>query len=76
MWDIGEIKIGRKVISYQVKHYEEGSRFGIEGGRISKLWLFDKADRTVLASYERGWDKKPRTAAARKAYAMLIKEFN
>ena len=76
MWTLGEIQIGKKTISYQVKHYEEGSPFGIEGGKISKLWLMDKESGEVEASYERGWGKKPQTAEARKACRELMERFN
>lgn len=24
---------------YQVKHYDEGSEYGINGGKVSKLWM-------------------------------------
>ena len=37
MWSKGEIEIEGTKVQYWVKHYEEGSEFGIDGGRISKL---------------------------------------
>ena len=37
MWKEGTILISGKGYRYWVKHYEEGSQFGIDGGRISKL---------------------------------------
>ena len=39
MWKEGAILIGGKGYRYWVKHYEEGSQFGIDGGRISKLTI-------------------------------------
>ena len=39
MWKEGTILIGGKGYRYWVKHYEEGSQFGIDGGRISKLMI-------------------------------------
>lgn len=42
------------------KHYDEGSEFGINNGRTSKLWVTDKNGQCV-ANYDRGWDVKPAT---------------
>lgn len=39
---------------YQAKVYAEGSRFGIHGGKISKLWMH-KNGKTIV-NYDRGWD--------------------
>ncbi|WP_209121487.1 hypothetical protein [Alkalihalobacillus sp. BA299] len=49
-WVKGEVD-GRE---YQAKLYDEGSMFGIDGGRISKLWV------DGLCHYDRGWDDEPR----------------
>ena len=35
--------------------YEVGSRFGIDGGRVSKLWIRDRDGREVYG-YDRGLD--------------------
>lgn len=43
---------------FQAKVYDIGSKFGIGGGRISKLDVRDQQKRIVIA-YERGWDVKP-----------------
>ncbi len=69
-WDTGEIN-GFK---FEVKHYEEGSEFGIEGGRISKLRI--SKDGTDCAAYERGWDIRPTTGEARAVYAELVRRYN
>ena len=42
------------ICHYQVKHYERRSRFGIDGGRISKLTI--KINGVVTANYDREWD--------------------
>lgn len=39
MWTKGEIKTLGQVVKYWVKHYEEGSSFGLDGGRISTSML-------------------------------------
>ena len=39
MWKEGAILIRGKVYKYQAKVYEEGSEYGIEGGRVSKVMI-------------------------------------
>lgn len=70
MWTIGIIN----GFEFQVKHYEKGSEFGINGGKISKLHI--SKDGNVYASYERGWSKKPTTRAAKAVFNELINRFN
>ena len=68
MWSKGSLKIGNHIIHYWVKHYEQGSQYGIENeGRISKLML--KENGAVIANYNRGWiwnrKRKPRSLPMR-----------
>lgn len=74
MWSKGSIGIDGTEVQYWVKHFEEGSEWGIDGGRISKLEC--RADGKTLLHYERGWDKNPTTKLARKAYATMLKMYN
>ncbi len=39
--------------------------FELDNSRISKLWLKDLATNTEVACFERGWDRKPTTIAAK-----------
>ena len=70
---------------FACKHFEEGSQFGIDNGRISKLGIsmvgenesFDYFSR-CLVNYDRKWDitledTKKRLDAA---YAAILKKFN
>lgn len=59
---------------YWVKRYAEGSEYGIDGGRISKLEL--RIDGRTVCHYDRGWDIKPTCEEAEKALAILLHEFN
>ena len=54
-----EAIIENKGKDYKVtfKQFEEGSEFGINGGRISKLTI--NLDKKKLANYDRGWDIEP-----------------
>lgn len=79
MWDEGYITVPQKSgedvrIDYWVKHYEEPSEWGIEGGRISKLCL--KVGAKDICSYDRGWDIKPESEEARFAFEILMHEYN
>ncbi len=62
------------VCHYWVKYFDEGSEFGIDGGRISKLSI--KIDGKITCCYDRGWDEEPEDDATGAALAILIREYN
>lgn len=70
MWKQGNIK----GYEYQVKQYDEGSVYGIDEGRISKLWI-SKNGKTVV-NYDRGWDIEPKGTAVTAICNKLIKMYN
>lgn len=76
MWKKGALAVetsgGITVISYEIKVFDQGSIYGINGGRISKLWLADDETGLTLASYDRGWDIQPCNEAAESAVAHLL----
>ena len=81
MWSEGTIGVNAFdedketiVCRYWVKHYEEGSEFGIDEGRISKLCI--KVNGKVTCNYDRGWDVKPEDEATQQAFAILMHEYN
>lgn len=74
MWKSGTIKTPSGLVRYWIKYFEEGSEFGIEEGRISKLTL-QREDETI-ANYERGWDVEPKDAEAKMVLEILMKEYN
>ena len=57
MWHEGTIGIPKgdkyTIAHYWVKAYEEGSEYGINNGRISKLTI--KIAGKITANYDRGW---------------------
>ena len=59
---------------YWVKHYEEGSSYGIDEGRISKLSI--RKNGVEVYGYDRGLDHDDLDANDRKVYAKLLKMFN
>lgn len=68
--------VGGHNLVYEVKHYEEGSEFGINGGKISKLFIKDLTTDEELVGYDRGWDRQPNNAIAREAYTQLLRMYN
>lgn len=79
MWREGTIGIpnkdgGYKAVHYSVKVYEEGSQYGINGWKISKLTL--KMDGVIIANYDRGWDIEPTCEEANLALCILLNEHN
>ena len=75
MWSEGILEIDGVEVGYQVKHYKEGSEYGIDGGKISKLFCY--IGRHEVVSYDRGdWSHKPQNAVSRKAYKALVEKFN
>ncbi len=70
MWIEGKIN----GYEYFIKHFDEGSQFGINGGRISKLAIRDQKGRWVV-NYDRGWDIRP-SKEVKPIYDELIKKYN
>lgn len=75
MWDKVTVRVNDEKYTAWIKHYEEGSRFGIDGGRISKLQIKDMNDKTVV-NYDRGWDIRPETAEQAAAVETILKGWN
>lgn len=71
MWSEGTIN-GYK---YWVKHYENGSEFGIDGGRVSKLQIRKAGTTLDLCNYDRGWDIEP-TDEVMEIYQQLLEKYN
>ena len=74
MWKEGRIKVYDSVFHYWMKQYDEGSQFGIDGGRISKLML--KRDGIIVCNYDRGWDIEPTCKEAELALCILLNNYN
>ena len=61
---------------FEVKHFDQPSVFGIDEGRISKLWIASRVSYRTVASYDRGWDKLPRFDNEIEATQAVIDRFN
>lgn len=78
MWSEGIITCpttGSKY-KYWVKHYEEGSQYGIDGGKVSKLTIRKLDESRDLVNYDRGWDIEPNTDEVNAVYAIILKKYN
>ena len=81
MWSEGMVRAASgTVYEYQVKQYDEGSQFGSNGGRVSKLWIAARCGvigRMVAVSYDRGWDVRPEEGSeAHEVMMDLIRKYN
>ena len=70
MWKEGSLKVHDSIFHYWMKVYEEGSQFGIDGGKISKLTL--KRGGAIVANYDRGWGIKPADTDTQLAVDILL----
>jgi len=74
MWEKGTLEIEGETVKYELKHYDEPSGYGIEGGRISKMEL--RVGSKMTLRYDRGWDIEPEDETSQMAYAALIHQYN
>lgn len=74
MWKEGSIKVHESIFHYWMKVFEEGSEWGIDGGKVSKLML--KRNGAVVANYDRGWDIKPSDPDTQLAMEILLHSEN
>ncbi len=73
-WEFGTLTIDGMNITWNAKIFDDGSIFGIKNGRISKLCA--KIGDEWIFNYDRGWDIKPQGTIAKKAFKMLVKQYN
>lgn len=64
-----------KIAHYWAKVYDEGSEYGINDGRVSKLTI--KIDGKTVVNYDRGWDIEPADddVAAQIALAIVLDSY-
>lgn len=73
-WQEGTLRIGSSIFHYWVKQYASGSKYGIEGGRVSKLIL--KRQGEIVCNYDRGWDVEPVDGETDTALAIVLDQYN
>jgi hypothetical protein len=78
MWSEGIIAsptTGSKY-KYWVKHYETGSEFGIDGGKVSKLTIRKVGEARDLYNYDRGLDVDCADDEVRTVYNIILAKYN
>lgn len=79
MWRTNRITIEtptkKETYTYWAKVYEEGSIYGIDEGRISKLEVRDSEGRMVI-NYDRGWDTEPKNVLEQAALQAIKNLYN
>lgn len=60
---------------WNILSFDEPSEYGINNGRISKLFIRDKTTYKVEANYDRGWDVRP-SQKVKSLYDELIRRYN
>lgn len=58
---------------FQALVFEENSCYGIEEGRVSKLyiWKGEGASKKYIVEYDRGWGKEPSTEEEKRAFRTI-----
>lgn len=74
MWKEGTVSVNGEIFHYWLKQYEEGSEYGINGGRISKLTI--KRSGREVYNYDRGEDIAPIDKNTETALAIILKSDN
>lgn len=74
MYTHGTIQIENETFTYDAKHFDLSSEYGIEGGRISKLGI--RKGREVVLNYDRGWVIEPETEGAQLALLAICQKLN
>ena len=64
---------GERELRFYAKVFEEGSEYGIDAGKISKLEI--RLGNDILCNYDRGWDIEP-TEEVRPFYESILAKFN
>lgn len=73
-WIKGKIEFDEeRDLKYCLKVFEQGSEYGINGGKISKLEI--RLGSEILVNYDRGWDVTP-SDEVKPFYESLLNEYN
>lgn len=72
MWIKGSFAVDGICFSYEAKVFDEGSQFGINGGRISKLNVRTTFTVNTVMQYDRGWIVRPKTVFEEKALDYIL----
>ncbi len=78
-WTKGHVGGDQDGYDFHIKHFDNGSEYGIDGGKISKLEMRVgsgfKPYAKIVAHYDRGWDVRVHKQA-QAAYEAILAKFN
>jgi hypothetical protein len=74
MWKKEIIVINGSEIYFSMKVFENGSSYGIDEGRISKLSC--RREGKEVINYDRGWDIRPKENIDKEALEEILKLYN
>ena len=72
MWKNGIID----AYCYEVKVFDEPSKYGIEGGKISKLYIYTNNALKCVCQFDRKWVIKPTDEIVIKLCELLVAIYN
>lgn len=79
-WTKGKATCNGRTYDFEIKHFDEGSAYGIRQGRISKLWMREEGAKMPVLSYDRAWERgfspRGKDAEAIAIYKAILAKFN
>ena len=75
-WSIGDVTVNDHRYWFEVKHYVVGSKYGIDNGCVSELWIKGPGGEVL---YDRGWYKNEKpdiNPELLMVYYALLERFN
>lgn len=69
-WVTGVVNDGE--YSFESKLFDEGSIYGINNGRVSKLNISKGTFDNCIVNYDRGWDIEPKTDIDKIIYQLVL----
>ena len=73
----GKVEVDKTKYKFQAKVYGKGSVYGINEGRVSKLWVWRAEEniRNSFISYDRGWEYSPTNKTEEDILNAILKMF-
>lgn len=72
LWRFGALRHNGMTYAYEAKVYDVGGRYGIKGGRISKLFIKERLSKKPILHYDRGWEMRPQTTVAKALVTAML----
>ena len=79
VWTTAQAKHAGKPYYVETRHHEQPKTFGIQNGKISKLFIYAGTnwdEKRCVCAYDHGWSKHPETRAAKAISNEIIAMYN